>query len=203
MTGAVVWDCVKEQAGAGARGGAGTQGGDLARDGAGRQVHLLVGILQQVLVLLRGFWAAAEGEDPAQLDVEDGAQAWGQLYSIKYVGAAGQHLAEPGTAKVLQGGGCIAGTDHLHAAFSCCGAHHGVELLVLQPCGSDTYTVPILVEGQGTMPGVQVHSYDGALAKPRGELHFVPFVLELSFEQIEIKNRMHPFIKKVGNHCIK
>lgn len=47
-----------------------------------------------------------------------------------------------------------------------------------------TYAVPILVEGQGTMPGVQVQSYDGALAKPRGELHLVPFVLEVTFKQI-------------------
>lgn len=43
-----------------------------------------------------------------------------------------------------------------------------------------TYAVPILVEGQGAVPGVQVHSYDGALAKPRGELHFVPFVLKMT-----------------------
>lgn len=42
----------------------------------------------------------------------------------------------------------------------------------------------ILVEGQGAVPGVQVHSNDGALAEPRGELHFVPFVLEVTFKQI-------------------
>lgn len=41
----------------------------------------------------------------------------------------------------------------------------------------------ILVEGQGAMPGVQVHAYNGALAKPRGELHFVSFVLEVTFKQ--------------------
>lgn len=44
-----------------------------------------------------------------------------------------------------------------------------------------TYAASILVEGQGAVPGVQVHSYDGALAKPGRELHFVPFVLEKSF----------------------
>lgn len=71
--------------------------------------------------------------------MEKGAQAWGHIHGIKYVRAAGQHVAEPGTAKVLEGGGCIAGTDHLHTAFGCCGAHHGIELLVLQPRGSNTY----------------------------------------------------------------
>lgn len=70
--------------------------------------------------------------------MEEGAQAWGQLHSVKYVRAGGQHLAEPGTAKILQGGGCIAGTDHLHTAFGCCGTHHWVEFLALQPSGSDT-----------------------------------------------------------------
>lgn len=38
----------------------------------------------------------------------------------------------------------------------------------------------VLVEGQCAPPGVQVHSDDGALAKTTGELHFVPFVLELT-----------------------
>lgn len=38
----------------------------------------------------------------------------------------------------------------------------------------------ILVEGQGAVPGVQVHSYDGALAKLRREVHFLPFVLEMT-----------------------
>lgn len=89
-------------------------------------------------MLLRGFRAAAEGEDPAQLCVQEGAQARGQLQSVKHVRAGGQHLTESGTAEVLQRGGCVAGTDHLHAALGCCGAHHGVELLVLQPGGSDT-----------------------------------------------------------------
>ena len=46
--------------------------------------------------------------------------------------------------------------------------------------------MPILVEGQGAVPGVQVHSNDGALAEPRGELHFVPFVLEVTFKQIQM-----------------
>lgn len=43
-----------------------------------------------------------------------------------------------------------------------------------------TYAVSILVEGQGAVPGVQVHPYDGALAEARGELHFVPFVLQMT-----------------------
>ncbi len=142
MTGAPVWHCVVQRAGAGARGGAGTQGGCQARDGAGaaaqRETHLLVETLRRVPVMLRGFRAAAEGEDPAQLYVEEAAQARGQLHSIEYIRAAGKQLAEPGAAKVLQGGACIAGTDHLHTAFGCCGAYHGVEFLVLQPCGCDT-----------------------------------------------------------------
>lgn len=45
---------------------------------------------------------------------------------------------EPDTAKVLQGGGCVAGTNHLHAALGCSGAHHRIELLVLKSSGSDT-----------------------------------------------------------------
>lgn len=43
-----------------------------------------------------------------------------------------------------------------------------------------TYAVSVLVEGQGAVPGVQVHPYDGALAEARGELHFVPFVLQMT-----------------------
>lgn len=43
-----------------------------------------------------------------------------------------------------------------------------------------TYAVPVLVEGQRAPPGVQVHSDDGALAKPTGKHHFVPFVLEVT-----------------------
>lgn len=43
-----------------------------------------------------------------------------------------------------------------------------------------TYAVSVLVEGQRAPPGVQVHSDDGALAKPTGKHHFVPFVLEVT-----------------------
>lgn len=71
--------------------------------------------------------------------MEEGAQAWGNIHGTKHVRAGGQHLAQPGTAKVLEGGGSIAGTDHLHTAFGCCGAHHWIELLVLQPGGSKTF----------------------------------------------------------------
>lgn len=126
--------------------GTGTHGGCWARDrtgtAAGNQVHLLAELLASVPVLLRGFRAAAatEREHPAELHVEEGTQSWGRVHSIKYVRAVGQRLADPGTAKVLQGGGCVAGTDHLHTAFGCCGTDHGVELLVLKirrsnPCG--------------------------------------------------------------------
>lgn len=44
-----------------------------------------------------------------------------------------------------------------------------------------TYAVSVLVEGQRSSPGVQVHSDDGTLAKTSGELHFVPFVLQLTW----------------------
>lgn len=69
MTAALV--CVRKGTGAGARGGAGTQAGYWACDGDGagaavqRQTQLLLEILRRVTVLLRGFRAAAEVEDPA------------------------------------------------------------------------------------------------------------------------------------------
>lgn len=44
-----------------------------------------------------------------------------------------------------------------------------------------TYAVSVLVEGQRSPPGVQVHSDDGALAKTSRELHFVPFMLKLTY----------------------
>lgn len=47
-------------------------------------------------------------------------------------------MAELGAAEVLERGWRVAGTNHLHAAFGCCGTHHGVEVLVLQLAGSDT-----------------------------------------------------------------
>ncbi len=56
-----------------------------------------------------------------------------------------------------------------------------------------TYAVPILVKGQGAVPGVQVHSYDGALTKARGELHFVSFVLEETFKQMHTETRCNSF----------
>lgn len=72
--------------------------------------------------------------------MKEGAQAWGHIQLPKYIRVAGHHLTEPDTAKVLQGGGRVTGTDHLHAAFGCCGTHHGIELLVLQLCSSNTYS---------------------------------------------------------------
>lgn len=45
-----------------------------------------------------------------------------------------------------------------------------------------TYTISVLVKSEGAMPGVQVNSYDGALTKASGELHFIPFVLEVTFK---------------------
>lgn len=136
-----MWFCVRERAGAGAQIVADTQGGCWAATAARNQAHLLREILRNVHLLLRGFRvaaAAAECEHPAELYVQEGAQARGHIHGVKYVRAMGKHLAEPGTTMVLEGGGCVAGTDHLHTAFGCCGTHHGIELLVLQPGGSDT-----------------------------------------------------------------
>lgn len=41
-----------------------------------------------------------------------------------------------------------------------------------------TYALPVLKEGQCPMPGIQVHTNDGALAKPRGEACLVALVVE-------------------------
>lgn len=41
-----------------------------------------------------------------------------------------------------------------------------------------TYALSVLKEGQCPMPGVQVHTNDGALAKPRGEACLVALVVE-------------------------
>lgn len=38
----------------------------------------------------------------------------------------------------------------------------------------------ILVESEGPVPGVQMYSYNGALTKLRGKLHFVTFVLQIT-----------------------
>lgn len=45
-----------------------------------------------------------------------------------------------------------------------------------------TYAVPVLVEGEGTMPRIEVHANDRALTKPRREFQFVPFVLQQTFK---------------------
>lgn len=54
--------------------------------------------------------------------------------------------------------------------------------------GMHTYAVPVLVEGEGAVPGVQVHADDGALPEPRGELHFVSFVLKVTWKQIKTES---------------
>lgn len=56
------------------------------------------------------------------------------------------------------------------------------EHMGTQRCHKPTYAVAVLVEGQGAVPRVQMHADDRALTEPRGELHFVPFVLEQTFE---------------------
>lgn len=68
-----MWDGVRKWTGAGAQRGAGTRGGYWARDGAGAAAGAAAAtfpedlheILRKVPVLLRGFRATAEGEDPA------------------------------------------------------------------------------------------------------------------------------------------
>lgn len=69
------------------------------------------------------------------MHLKEGAQAWGHVQL--HIWVTGHYPAELDTAKVLQGRGRVTGADHLHAAFGCCGAHHGIELLVLQPRSSD------------------------------------------------------------------
>lgn len=140
LTGAQRCVHVGERAAAGAQKGAGIWGGHRAWDGDRSRAHvLLMEILKKVPASSRGLWAAAECEHPAQLDVEEGVQPWGHVQSLEFIRAVGDHLAEPGTAQVLEGGGGVAGTDHLHTAFGRCGTHHGIELLVLQPSGSNTW----------------------------------------------------------------
>lgn len=140
MTRAQRWVHVGERAAAGAQKGAGTRCGHRAGDRAWSRAHvLLMEILEKVPASPRGLGAAAECKHPAQLDMEEGAQARGHVQSLEFVRAVGDHLAELGTAEVLEGGGAVAGTDHLHTAFGRCGTHHGIELLVLQPGGSNTW----------------------------------------------------------------
>lgn len=124
--------------GAGARAHVEYRGGDGA--GAAAPKWLFLEVFGKVLMLLWGVRAAAEREHPAELHIKEGAQTWGHIQLPKYILVAGHHLTQPDAAKVLQSGGRGAGTDHLHAAFGCCGAHHGIELLVLQLCSSDAYS---------------------------------------------------------------
>lgn len=152
--------------------------------------------------------------------MEEGAQAWGHFQLPQDIWVAGHRLTEADAAKVLQAGGRVTGTDHLHAAFGCCGAHHGVELLVLQLRSSNayrrqqkqfrrraeissthllthfTYTVAILVEGQGAVPGVQMYSNNGALTKLGGEPHFVTFVLQITCSEDDRMSLLKLFLAR-------
>lgn len=143
MTGAERWVRVGGRTtAAGAQEGAGTGTGYWAGDWARSQAQVLLKeLLREVPALPQDFGtavaAAVEGENPAQLHLEAGSKARGQVQGLECVWAVGERLAEPRTAEVLEGGWGVAGTDHLHAAFGRCGTHHGVELLVLQLGGSD------------------------------------------------------------------
>lgn len=140
--GAPVWDWGWDGAGAGTRGGAGTEGGQRAGDGTGAaatwRADLLWKVLRRGLELIRAFWSVVEAEDPAEPHAEKIAQARGEVQDSQGVWGGWELLAQPGAAEVLQGSWSIASTDDLHAALGCCGAHHRVELLILQPGGGHT-----------------------------------------------------------------
>lgn len=129
------WGWVCDGNGTGARAHVECRGGDGTGTAAPKGLFLEVCGLS----LVWGVRAAAEREHPAELHVKAGAQAWGHIQLPEHIQVAGHHLTEPHTAKVLQGGGRGTGADHLHAAFGCCGAHHGIKLLVLQLGSSNAY----------------------------------------------------------------
>lgn len=139
------WVQVQEVAGT----GAGDRAGDRARGPAGDWARewarvIVIALLSQVPALDGDFGSAAaaaavvEGEDPAQLHLEMVPKARRDVQGLQCVWAVGECLAELDAAEVLERGWGVAGTGHLHAAFGCCGTHHGVEALVLQPAASDT-----------------------------------------------------------------
>lgn len=48
-----------------------------------------------------------------------------------------------------------------------------------------TYTFTILKESERSVPRVQMDSDDGSLAKPRGEVHFVSFMMQQTWQKAE------------------
>lgn len=50
--------------------------------------------------------------------------------------------------------------------------------LRVRPSGALTYALPVLKEGQCPVPGIQVHTNDGALAKPRGKTCLVALMMK-------------------------
>lgn len=124
--------------------GAGDWTGAAAGDWAGEWTWLVLAELLRHIPELTGDFvkvaaaAVVEGEDPAQLHLETVSKAWRDFQGLQCVCAVGECLAELGTAQVLKRGWGVAGTRHLHAAFGCCGTHHGVEVLVRQPGSSNT-----------------------------------------------------------------
>lgn len=73
-----------------------------------------------------------QGEDPAQLGVEQLPEAWGQRQHPQGVGPRREELAQARAAQVLQGGGRRHRADELHAALGCRAACHREHALVLQ-----------------------------------------------------------------------
>ena len=125
--------CVAERAG----GGRGTLGGHWAARGSG--THRVLGEVVDHRVSEWLLWSLGEVEDPTQLGLEETEQARREVQRPQHVWAAGHLLAKASAAEVLQGGGGVACSDHLHAALGGCGADHGVEGLVLQPGGGHTW----------------------------------------------------------------
>lgn len=80
-----------------------------------------------------------QGEDPAQLRVEQLPEAWGERQHPQGISPGWEELAQACAAQVLQGGGRRHRSDEFHAALGCCAACHWEHALVLQLSCSYTW----------------------------------------------------------------
>ena len=133
--------CVMVRAG----GGRGALGGHRAARGTGTRR-----VLGEVVDLHIPLW---EVKDPTQLGLEEADEARREVQSTQDVQAVRHLLANASAAQVLQGGGRAASADHLHAALGGRGADDGVEGLVLQPGGGNTWGGRRRGCGEGEMEG--------------------------------------------------
>lgn len=98
---------------------------------------------RQLWGALRPIWgffcgATIETEHPTQFVVEQLTKAWRQWQHVQGVYTVWQQLAKASTAKVEQGGGRRARSDHLHAALRCRGTRHRIKPLISKLCSSNT-----------------------------------------------------------------